>query len=259
MTVELSDEDGNPDPSRPRAPLARRDHAQVREQEVASPAQAHPARRQPAAPTLCPLPARSSARRSSSSPTTPRPCSRFGPCSSSTRLAPMPSPPGLSANDGTLVRQDRRGGDYDYEVISDADQNAPQPSELPPAETDESLLKIPGTLRSGCARSPSPSSPGFTAEGQDGDRGPRAGTRAISARFRASSATPSQMDVVDRSARPGRRLSREPQERTLRVLRQRAGPLAAVHRHSVAGRQRLQRGRLERVDRNDQRPPETRP
>ena len=87
--------------------------------------------------------ARRSARRSSSSPTTPRPCSASGRCS--TRPRPTDSLPHLTTNDGTLFRPDQRGGDYEYEVISDADPTRPQPHESPPGEFDKHApLDSPG-------------------------------------------------------------------------------------------------------------------
>ena len=55
--------------------------------------------------------------------------------------------PHLSTNDGTLFRPDSRGGDYEYEVISDADPTLVQPHESPPGESDKLLLSIPADLR----------------------------------------------------------------------------------------------------------------
>jgi protein-glutamine gamma-glutamyltransferase len=54
--------------------------------------------------------------------------------------------PHLSTNDGTLFRPDSRGGDYDYEVISDADANASQPHESPPGDSDRLLRSVPAEL-----------------------------------------------------------------------------------------------------------------
>jgi protein-glutamine gamma-glutamyltransferase len=54
--------------------------------------------------------------------------------------------PYLSTNDGTLFRPDKSGGEYDYEVISDADPSALQPHESPPGGFDKHLLEIPADL-----------------------------------------------------------------------------------------------------------------
>jgi protein-glutamine gamma-glutamyltransferase len=109
---------------------------------------------------------------------------------------PNAAPPGLSANDGTLVRQDRRGGDYDYVVVSDADPETPQPSELPPAASDESLLKMPPGLPERLRKIAGPVVAGITAQGQEGTR-----TRALALeRHLRESGLYSytlQMDVVD--------------------------------------------------------------
>jgi hypothetical protein len=54
--------------------------------------------------------------------------------------------PHLSTNDGTLFRPDQRGGEYDYEVISDTVSTAPQLHESPPGEFDKYLLSVPADL-----------------------------------------------------------------------------------------------------------------
>jgi protein-glutamine gamma-glutamyltransferase len=54
--------------------------------------------------------------------------------------------PHLSTNDGTLFRPDSRGGDYEYDVISDADIDAPQPHESPPGDSDRLLRTVPAEL-----------------------------------------------------------------------------------------------------------------
>ena len=88
--------------------------------------------------------AKGSTRRSLSSPTTRRRCSAFVRCSM--RGRPHRFSPHLSTNDGTLFRADSRCGDYEYEVISDADPNGLQPHESPPRETDKQLLSVPADL-----------------------------------------------------------------------------------------------------------------
>jgi protein-glutamine gamma-glutamyltransferase len=55
--------------------------------------------------------------------------------------------PHLSTNDGTLFRTDTRPGDYDYEVISDANPDGFQPHESPPRESDKLMLSMPADLR----------------------------------------------------------------------------------------------------------------
>jgi protein-glutamine gamma-glutamyltransferase len=54
--------------------------------------------------------------------------------------------PSMNTNDGTLFRADQRGGEYDYEVLSDANQEALQQHESPPGELDKQLLSIPREL-----------------------------------------------------------------------------------------------------------------
>jgi hypothetical protein len=80
------------------------------------------------------------------------------------------APPGLSANDGTLVRQDKRGGDYDYQVVSDADPNGAQPSELQPNERALSLLAVPGSLKERLNKIALPLVAHIKAEGQAGTK-----------------------------------------------------------------------------------------
>jgi hypothetical protein len=56
--------------------------------------------------------------------------------------------PQMSTNDGTLFRLDSRGGDYEYEVISNADPNAAQSHESAPGDYDRFHLSMPDGLKS---------------------------------------------------------------------------------------------------------------
>ena len=157
--------------------------------------------------------------------------------------------PHLSTNDGTLFRPDSRGGAYDYEVDLRC-----RPERSPAARVSA------GRCRQAAAVDPrGPPAPAARNRRAASSRTstPRA-SEGIAARARKLEAFlrdsgqfsyTLQMDVMDRSARPGRRLPGQPQGGTLRILRQRTGAVAAVDRHPVPHGQRLQGGRLERADR----------
>ena len=140
-------------------------------------------------------------------------------------VAPHRFSPNLSTNDGTLFRADSRSGEYEYEVISDSDPDGFQPHESPPRETDKQVLSVPAELRPGCDKSPSRWSRRSTPAGPGRQSGPRPQTRVLPSRLR-----PVQLHLADGcqrpESRPGRRLSRQPQERTLRVFRQCTGAFA---------------------------------
>jgi transglutaminase-like putative cysteine protease len=111
------------------------------------------------------------------------------------------APPGLSANDGTLVRQDRRGGEYDYEVVSDANPSALQPSELPPDRHAEALLAIPSGLRERLRSIALPVIAHVTAQGPEGTRARALALEQYLRESRIFSYT-LQMDVVDQNIDP---------------------------------------------------------
>jgi hypothetical protein len=119
MTVELSDQEGNP--MRPDGELLWRGVTMLRYENKKWHRQTKPTQLV-VSPPPDPLPF---------SRKVIRQMIKLEPNDSSTVFAVRPvlffdairantAPPGLSANDGTLVRQDRRGGEYDYEVVSDA-------------------------------------------------------------------------------------------------------------------------------------------
>jgi protein-glutamine gamma-glutamyltransferase len=109
--------------------------------------------------------------------------------------------PNLSTNDGTLFRPDTRSGDYEYEVISDADTSAPQPHESPPADTDKLSLAIPQELQEPLRRIARP----LVAKiGGEGRVGVTARARALESYLRDSRqfSYTLQMDVKDRHVDP---------------------------------------------------------
>ena len=77
------------------------------------------------------------------------------------KAGPRLLPPYLNPIDGTLLRQDPRGGSYDYEVFSDAVSGAIQPGEDAQASRIGSCCSPskPKPSKRGSARSPSPWSP----------------------------------------------------------------------------------------------------
>jgi transglutaminase-like putative cysteine protease len=109
--------------------------------------------------------------------------------------------PHLSTNDGTLFRADLRGGDYDYDVISDADQNAIQPGESPPGEFDRQLLSISPDL---APRLRQIAQPLVEKIAPDGQSGLIARARKLEWFLRDSGqfTYTLQMDVIDRSIDP---------------------------------------------------------
>jgi protein-glutamine gamma-glutamyltransferase len=109
--------------------------------------------------------------------------------------------PNLSTNDGTLFRPDSRAGDYEYEVISDADPNAPQPHESPPGEADKLSLSVPEELKRPLRRIAQPLVAKIDGEGRDGVE---ARARALESYLRDSGrfSYTLQMDVKDRHIDP---------------------------------------------------------
>ena len=166
--------------------------------------------------------------------------------------------PHLSTNDGTLFRPDSRGGDYEYEVISDADPTALQPHESPPGDRQAAALD-PADLRAAAASD-------RRAAGRD-DRRPRART-AIAARARTLESYlrdsgefsyTLQMDVNDRQLDPVEDFLVNRKKGHCEYFASALALLLRSDRHPVAHGQRLQGGRLERPDPDDERPPEARP
>jgi len=67
------------------------------------------------------------------------------------------NPPQLNVLDGTVFRPDARGG-YDYEVISDADADAPQANEEAPSDTRlrDVLMAVPDEVEAALAKAAAP-------------------------------------------------------------------------------------------------------
>ena len=109
--------------------------------------------------------------------------------------------PHLSTNDGTLFRPDSRGGDYDYEVISDADVNASQPHESPPGDSDRLLRSVPAELLPRLREIALPLVATIETEGPDGIV---ARARRLESFLRESGqfSYTLEMDVKDRSLDP---------------------------------------------------------
>jgi hypothetical protein len=109
--------------------------------------------------------------------------------------------PHLSTNDGTLFRPDQRGGEYDYEVISDADSTVPQPHESPPGEFDKYLLAIPEELEPPLQKIAQPLIEKVDVAGQPGTA---ARARKLESYLRDSGrfTYTLQMDVIDRRIDP---------------------------------------------------------
>ena len=78
----------------------------------------------------------------------------------------------MSTNDGTLFRTDKPNGEYDYEVFSDADTNAPQPHEAPPSEYSKLHLSMPADLKARLRKIAEPVVAHVEARSRDGRRGP---------------------------------------------------------------------------------------
>ena len=109
--------------------------------------------------------------------------------------------PHLSTNDGTLFRADQRGGDYEYEVVSDADMDALQPHESPPGESHTLLLSIPAELRPRLQAIAEPLVANIEAEDQAGISA-RARKLEFFLRDSGQFSYTLQMDVIDRNVDP---------------------------------------------------------
>jgi hypothetical protein len=109
--------------------------------------------------------------------------------------------PHLSTNDGTLFRSVARGGEYEYEVTSDADLDAPQPHESPPGDFDRLHLSIPDDLKT---RLSAIALPVVAKLGPDKAKDVAARARALEAFLRESGqfSYTLQMDVIDHSVDP---------------------------------------------------------
>ena len=110
--------------------------------------------------------------------------------------------PHLSTNDGTLFRADPRGGDYEYEVISDADPNALQPHESPPGDADKLLLSIPEELRPRLREIAEPLVANIDGRGPGRRRRPAPASSNAFLRDSGQFSYTLQMDVNDRSIDP---------------------------------------------------------
>ena len=113
-------------------------------------------------------------------------------------------PPFLNPIDGTIVRPESRGG-YDYEVLSDADPDAPQVDEKSPLRTGHEMLAGDprGALKArfreiAAARGAT----ACQARGYRGDHAPGQGAGVRTSAIRASSATRSTWTSVDPSLDP---------------------------------------------------------
>lgn len=79
-------------------------------------------------------------------------------------------PPQLSPVDGTIFRPDSRGS-YDYEVLSDQDQDAPQDNEVPPStERVGPLLELDAGLKARLREIAQPLVEGLSEEGEENVR-----------------------------------------------------------------------------------------
>jgi protein-glutamine gamma-glutamyltransferase len=112
------------------------------------------------------------------------------------------APPNLSNNDGTLFRTlDKRGGSYDYEIESDADPNALQQYEAIPSLGNRTLLAIDPKLKERLRQIAEPVVAHISA---DGEAGQRARARALEAYLRSSGefSYTLEMDVIDSTVDP---------------------------------------------------------
>ena len=109
--------------------------------------------------------------------------------------------PHLSTNDGTLFRPDARSGDYEYEVISDADASASQPHESQPGESDRLLRTVPADLLPRLREIALPLVADIETEGPEGVE---ARARKLEAFLRESGqfSYTLEMDVINRSVDP---------------------------------------------------------
>ncbi len=111
-------------------------------------------------------------------------------------------PPSLSGNDGTLLRPlDRRGGAYDYEVTSDADPNALQLYEAIPSGGGRNMLVIDPKLKERLRKIAEPIVAKIPADGEEGMR-PRALALERFLRESGQFSYTLQMDVKDPSLDP---------------------------------------------------------
>jgi protein-glutamine gamma-glutamyltransferase len=110
--------------------------------------------------------------------------------------------PYLNPLDGTLFRSDARGGTYDYEVDSDADQDGLQVGESPPSEyRRELLLKMSEPLKERLKKIAEPLVANIADKGPEGIR---ARARKLESYLRDSGqfTYSLQMDVKDHSLDP---------------------------------------------------------
>jgi len=112
------------------------------------------------------------------------------------------TPPFLNPLDGTLFRQDPRGGPYDYEVYSDPDPNGLQVGESPPSEYRKGLLlEMSEKLKQRLKKIAEPLVANIDGEGP---KGILARSRKLESFLRDSGqfSYSLQMDVKDRSLDP---------------------------------------------------------
>jgi hypothetical protein len=76
--------------------------------------------------------------------------------------------PSMCTNDGTLYRPERPHSPYDYEVVSNADINAPQPHEAPPRSYSTLPLSMAPALKARLRKLAEPKVAHIPAEGQAG-------------------------------------------------------------------------------------------
>jgi transglutaminase-like putative cysteine protease len=111
--------------------------------------------------------------------------------------ADQPYLPSLSTNDGSLFRSDSAGGEYDYEIVSDADSSGTQPQEAPPGR----YIAIREDLKASLRAIAQPIVASINAEGSAGIK---ARCRALEAYLRDSGqfGYTLQMSVRDPSIDP---------------------------------------------------------
>jgi hypothetical protein len=109
----------------------------------------------------------------------------------------QPYLPSLSTNDGCLFRSDTATGEYDYEVISDADLNSTQPQEAPPGRYSDVREDLLPALRA-------IAEPIVASIKAQGSAGIEARARAVEAYLRDSGqfSYTLQMNVVDPTIDP---------------------------------------------------------
>ncbi len=113
------------------------------------------------------------------------------------------SPPNLSNNDGTLFRTlDKRGGSYDYEVESDADPDALQQYEAVPSPGYRTLLAIDPKLKERLRKIAEPVVAHITSEDEEVQKKARA--KALEAYLRSSGefSYTLEMTVIDSTVDP---------------------------------------------------------